>query len=85
MKTTCGMREGNYKLLRSIDSGPWQLFDLWPDLGEQTDLAASRPEKLKERIQHFDRWCAGIAADSSRSPSLRQRQWGSSNFARVVG
>jgi hypothetical protein len=23
------------------------------DVGEQTDLAASRPEKLKELVQHF--------------------------------
>lgn len=68
-----GMREGDYKLLRATDSGPWQLFDLSQDVGEQTDLAASRPEKVKELVQHFDQWRAGIAADPSRSPSLRQR------------
>ena len=68
-----GMREGDYKLLRSTDNGPWQLFDLSQDLGEQTDLAASQPEKLKELAQHFDQWCADIAADASRSSSLRQR------------
>lgn len=68
-----GMREGDYKLVRSTDTGPWQLFDLSHDVGEQTDLAASRPEKLQELVQHFDQWCAGIAADPSRRPSLRQR------------
>jgi len=68
-----GIREGDYKLLRATDSGPWQLFDLSQDVGEQTDLAASRPEKVKELAQHFDQWRAGIAADPSRSPSLRQR------------
>jgi len=68
-----GMREGDYKLLRSTDSGPWQLFDLSNDVGEQTDLAASRPETLKELVRHFDQWCAGIAADPSRSASPRQR------------
>ena len=67
------MREGDYKLLRSTDDGPWQLFDLSKDIGEQNDLAASQPDKLKELVQHFDQWRAGIAADSSRSPSLRQR------------
>jgi arylsulfatase A-like enzyme len=71
-----GMREGDYKLLRSRDSGPWQLFDLSRDAGEHTDLAASRPEKLEELVQHFEQWKAGIAADSSRSTSLRQRQAG---------
>jgi hypothetical protein len=39
-----GMRAGDYKLLRSTDSGPWQLFDLSKVVGEQTDLAARRPE-----------------------------------------
>jgi arylsulfatase A-like enzyme len=68
-----GMREGDYKLLRSSDSGPWLLFGLSQDIGEQTDLAASQPEKLNELVQHFDQWRAGIAADSSRSPTLRQR------------
>ena len=37
-----GMREGDYKLLRATDSGPWQLFDLSEDVGEQTDLAAQQ-------------------------------------------
>ena len=68
-----GMREGDYKPLRSNDSGPWQLFDLSQDIGEQTGLAASRPEKLKELVQRFDHRCAGIAADSSRSLRMRQR------------
>lgn len=66
-----GMREGDYKLLRSSDSGSWQLFDLSKDLGEQTDLAASQPEKLQELLQHFEQWRASIAADPSRSRSLR--------------
>jgi len=68
-----GMREGDFKLLHSTDSGPWQLFDLSHDIGEQTDLAASQPKKLQELVQHFDQWKAGIAADPLRSPSLRQR------------
>ena len=68
-----GMREGDYKLLRSTDSGPWQLFNLSNDIGEQSNLAARQPDKLKELVQHFDQWQAGIAADSSRSLSLRGR------------
>ena len=49
------------------------LFDLSQDVGEQTDLSASQSKKLKELVQHFDQWQAGIAAHPSRSPSLRQR------------
>ncbi|MHB8900760.1 MAG: hypothetical protein ACYC6Y_18575, partial [Thermoguttaceae bacterium] len=67
------MREGNYKILRSTDNGPWQLFDLSRDVGEQNDLATSQPERLEALVQHFDRMCADIATDPSRSTSLRQR------------
>ncbi|MHB8900854.1 MAG: sulfatase-like hydrolase/transferase, partial [Thermoguttaceae bacterium] len=42
-----GIREGNYKILRSTDNGPWQLFDLSRDVGEQNDLATSQPERLE--------------------------------------
>jgi len=68
-----GMREGDYKLLRSTDSGPWQLFDLSNDVGEQNDLSASQPEKLEELVRHFEHWQESIAADPSRSESLRRR------------
>jgi arylsulfatase A-like enzyme len=69
-----GLREENFKLLRSADAEPWQLYDLSTDLGEKHDLAASQPEKRAELIRHFDEWRAGIAADPSRSRSLRERR-----------
>ncbi|MCL4203949.1 MAG: sulfatase-like hydrolase/transferase [Pirellulaceae bacterium] len=58
-----GMREGDFKLLRASDRGSWQLFDLSQDIGEQTDLAASHPQKLQELVRHFGQWQADIAAD----------------------
>jgi arylsulfatase A-like enzyme len=69
-----GLREGNFKLLRSADAGPWQIYDLATDPGEMNDLAARQPEKLVELIRHFDQWRADIAADPSRSRSLRERR-----------
>jgi arylsulfatase A-like enzyme len=68
-----GMREGDYKLVRSADAAPWQLYDLSSDIGEKNDLAASQPEKLKELIQHFEQWRAETAADPSQSRSLRSK------------
>ena len=66
------MREGNFKLLRSADNAPWELYDLATDIGEARNLAASQPEKLRELITHFEKWRASIAADPTRSPSLRR-------------
>lgn len=66
-----GMREGTFKLLRSADSAPWQLFDLEHDVSESHDLAAAKPERLAEMIRHFDAWRAEINADPGRSADLR--------------
>ncbi|MEO6786786.1 MAG: sulfatase-like hydrolase/transferase [Chthoniobacteraceae bacterium] len=66
-----GMREGDFKLLRSADDAPWKLYDLSKDIGEKNDLAASQPEILREMIEHFDQWRAGIAADPTRSLNMK--------------
>ena len=66
-----GMRLGDWKLLRSADSAPWELYDLSQDIAEAHNLAASQPEKLRELIEHFEQWHADIAADPTRSISLR--------------
>ncbi|KAK6843429.1 arylsulfatase [Apiospora arundinis] len=34
--------------------GRWELYDLSTDLGEVRDLAASRPEKLREMMRHYE-------------------------------
>ena len=34
----------------------WQLFDLGNDYGQQTDVAASHPEVVRELAATFDRW-----------------------------
>jgi len=68
------MREGTYKLLRSAADAPWELYDLAQDIGEQRDLAASRPATVKELAQHFDQWRAEVGSDPTRSTSLRKKQ-----------
>jgi arylsulfatase A-like enzyme len=67
------MREGTYKLLRSADNAPWELYDLAQDIGEQRDLAASQPATVKELVQHFDQWRAEVGSDPTRSTSLRKK------------
>jgi arylsulfatase A-like enzyme len=52
---------GNYKLLKDLETGRIQLFDLANDLSEKTDLSKRLPEKtaaleklLKERLSETD-------------------------------
>ncbi len=42
------IRRGNFKLIRSLNTNEYRLFDLSTDLGEQKDLAAEQPQLAKE-------------------------------------
>lgn len=49
------LRKGNYKIVKTRDE-PLQLFDLQQDIGEKTDLAASKPEIVKQLSADYDAW-----------------------------
>jgi arylsulfatase A-like enzyme len=53
------VRRGDWKLL-SPGTGPAQLFDLANDIGETTDLAASRPEVVAELEAELADWQAQL-------------------------
>jgi arylsulfatase len=51
------VRQGNWKLRwewRPFGKGDWELFDLAADPAELKDLAAERPDKLKEMVALWD-------------------------------
>jgi hypothetical protein len=51
------VRQGNWKLrweYKPFGKGDWELFDLAADAAERKDLAAERPEKLRELIGVWD-------------------------------
>jgi arylsulfatase A-like enzyme len=52
------MRRGDWKLVQYDKTG-LHLYNLKDDIGEQNDLAAKRPELVKEMKQAWDRWNAG--------------------------
>ncbi len=57
------IRKGDWKLVvANGGGGKPELYNLAEDLGEKTDLAASRPEKLRELRDDYDRWNAEQAA-----------------------
>jgi arylsulfatase A-like enzyme len=54
------VRKGDYKLVMQRDQQP-QLFNLAEDIGEQHDLAAGKPDLLKELKTVWDRWDSTLA------------------------
>lgn len=52
------MRRGDWKLVQYDKTG-LHLYNLKEDIGEQNDLAAKRPELVRELKQAWDRWNAG--------------------------
>ena len=49
-------RHGDWKLYRHGKEHPYKLFNLGSDIGEQNDLAAQYPEKIKEMITAYEKW-----------------------------
>ena len=62
-------RVGDWKLVQERDGGP-QLFNIEDDIAESTDLAATKPEKLKELQVAYDEW------EKDMQPAKWQRQDG---------
>ena len=63
------VRKGDWKLVKYdavADGGkgtsPQRLYNLADDIGEKTDMAAKKPEKVKELQATWDRWNEGNVA-----------------------
>ena len=50
-----GARRDQWKACREIQ-GPWRLFDIERDMGEQHDLAAKHPELLQSIVSGAEKW-----------------------------
>ena len=61
-----GVLVGDWKWVNSSRGSG--LFNLKTDIGEQQDLSATHPEKLKELKQHFARWKKQMNAAEPRGP-----------------
>ncbi|RYD19824.1 MAG: arylsulfatase, partial [Verrucomicrobiaceae bacterium] len=51
------VREGDLKLV-ALENKPWRLYDLANDRSEQHDLAAQKPEVVKDLSAKWDTWAA---------------------------
>jgi len=65
------IRHGNLKLVQGRGAEQRMLFDLAADIGEQKDLAAERPEVVKDLTARYDAWNA----------TLQPPAWGQPNRA----
>jgi arylsulfatase len=66
------VRQGNWKLrweYKPLGKGDWELFDLAADPAERKDLAAERPDKVRELVALWDSYArANNVVLPSRSP-----------------
>ena len=64
------MLQDSLKLIYTYQDGGMQLYDLAQDTGEGSDLAAARPEKVRELRAELFRWLLDVNAQLP-TPNLR--------------
>ena len=50
------IRQGNWKMIESLETGSVQLYDLATDIGESNDVSATDPEVVNRLRQRLHRW-----------------------------
>lgn len=60
-----GLRQGDWKIARQRNDEPWELYNLADDIGETTNLAERRPEKVQQLAR---------LAEQARTPMRPQRE-----------
>src|SRR6185369_6269619 len=68
------LRAGNWKLISTGKGGPWELYDLGKDRGEQHDLASHQSERVKSMSALWEsRDSEYVKARETAPPSTKQR------------
>jgi arylsulfatase A-like enzyme len=65
------IRMGDWKLVKHRGESGVELYNLASDMGEQNDLAAKQPEKLKELQDTYAAWDAQLAKPTWGAPARR--------------
>ena len=60
------IRRGDWKLIEWLEDGSVDLFNLADDIGEQKNLAAAMPEKVKELRNQIHQWRKDVDANMPR-------------------
>ena len=69
------IRIGDYKLVERYEDGRVHLYNLSDDMGEQTDLAESQPEKTKELRDALHAWYKTVDAKFLRRKKNGPTPW----------
>ncbi len=81
---TCCLRQGSWTLVQPTTSGQpnWQLYDLSTDPGQQKNLAAQMPEKVKVMAKAYDQWWESVVpnlvnedAVGPKENPFKERYW----------
>lgn len=73
------VQEGNWKLMEFLEDGRLELYDLATDIGEQTNLAKSQPDRARDLHAKLVAWRAEISApmptpnDGSDRPKKKRK------------
>lgn len=62
-RPAAALREGPWKLVEHYEDQRLELYDLSKDLGEENDLAAQHPTKVKELHQKLQHWRQEVKAN----------------------
>ena len=65
------MRDGSWKLV--IEKNTPRLFDLSQDLGEEKDLSAKHPERVKTMMAALEAWRMDVNRGATPQPALQQK------------
>lgn len=70
------MRLGDWKLVEHYDTGKAELYDLAKDIGEEHDLAAKEPGRLKKMRDALAAWRKAIGAqENAKNPAFDEKLW----------
>lgn len=68
------IRHGDWKMIVEKDSKKPRLFNLANDIGENTNLSAAEPEKLKELMALYETWAADMKPFIPRRADSREEE-----------
>ncbi len=83
------VRMGSWKAIRPRENGPWELYDLGRDLGEQNNVAGKHPEVLGKMKAYAARAHEpareGVFHDRANHEKDRRAKWGDTRQSGPVG
>ena len=80
-RTQRAIRQGEWKLVMSGRPGAWELYNLAEDIGEQRDLAAQEPDKVREMAAAWEAWNSELMEPLWERQTGRRRGAGVRNRA----